>query len=124
VSAGRLVVMAAAVAAAVAAAAGVAVPAEAFARGRTVMKVSGSINLATATAAQLDRLPGVGEKAARAIVDYRGKTPFTRVEELVKVKGFGKKRFDRLRPHLTLSGATTLKVERLPAQGRARPRGQ
>jgi competence protein ComEA len=118
VSAGRWMVMVAA-----AAALGVGVPAEAFARARrTVVKVSGSLNLATATVAQLDQLPGIGEKAARAIVDYRGKTPFTRVEELVRVKGFGKKRFDQLKPFLTLSGATTLKVERIPAQGSARPR--
>ena len=116
-SAARAVMLAAGLAAAV----GVAVPAEALARDRVVVKVSGTLNLATATAAQLDQLPGVGEKAAKAIVDYRGKRPFTRVEELVRVKGFGKKRFDRLRPFLTLSGDNTLKVERLPAQGRDRP---
>ena len=116
-SAARRVMLAAGLAAAV----GVAVPAEALARGRPVLKVSGTINLATATAAQLDQLPGVGEKAAKAIVDYRGKTPFTRVEELVRVKGFGKKRFDRLKPFLTLSGDTTLKVERFAIQGRDRP---
>jgi competence protein ComEA len=115
VSAARPVVLALALAA-------LAVPAEGMAKGRrSLVKVSGAINLATATAAQLDQLPGVGEKAARAIVDYRGKTPFTRVEELVKVKGFGKKRFDRLKPYLTLSGITTLKVDRLRAHGRAPP---
>jgi len=43
------------------------------------------------------------------------------VEELVRVKGFGKKRFDRLKPFLTLSGDTTLKVERFAIQGRDRP---
>lgn len=99
-----------------------AAPAGAMAKGRrSAVKVSGAINLATATTAQLDQLPGVGEKAARAIVDYRGKTPFARVEELVRVKGFGKKRFDRLKPYLSLSGATTLKVERLPVHGRSPP---
>jgi len=88
------------------------------------VKVSGSLNLATATAAQLDQLPGVGQKAAKAIIDHRAKTPFSRVEELVQVKGFGKKRFDRLKPYLTLSGATTLKVERLSAQGRSASPGK
>jgi competence protein ComEA len=98
-----------------------ALPAGAMAKGRVPVKVSGTLNLATATSAQLDQLPGVGAKAAKAIIDYRAKTPFARVEELVKVKGFGKKRFDRLKPYLTLSGATTLKVERLSAQGRSAP---
>jgi competence protein ComEA len=114
VSAARLLVMVAALA----------LPASAMAKGRALLKVSGAINLATATAAQLDQLPGVGEKAAKAIIDYRTKTPFTRVEELVKVKGFGKKRFDRLKPYLTLTGATTLKVERLSVQGRPAPPGK
>ena len=101
--------------------AALALPAGAMAKGRAPLKVSGTLNLATASAAQLDQLPGVGEKAAKAIMDYRVKAPFTRVEDLVKVKGFGKKRFDRLKPYLTLTGATTLKVERLSAQGRSAP---
>ena len=112
-SAARLLVMVAALA----------LPAGAMAKGRAPVKMSGTLNLATATAAQLDQLPGVGGKAAKAIIDYRAKTPFSRVEELVKVKGFGKKRFDRLKPFLTLSGATTLKVERL-SQGRSAPPGK
>ncbi|RKH18215.1 helix-hairpin-helix domain-containing protein, partial [Corallococcus praedator] len=47
------------------------------------------------------------------------KRPFGRVEELVRVKGFGKKKFLKLRAHLALSGPTTLKVEKVPpAPGR------
>jgi len=86
--------------------------APAMARGKMVVKVSGSLNLTTANAEQLSELPGIGPKAAKAILDYRSKTHFTRVEDLVKVKGFGKKRFDRLRPYLALTGPTTIKVER------------
>ena len=66
----------------------------------------------------------MGEKAAKKIVDYRVKTPFKRVEELVKVKGFGKKKFDKLRPYLAVNGATTLVVKREPTpvtQGRPAP---
>jgi competence protein ComEA len=74
-------------------------------------KVTGVVNLNTATAAQLDELPGVGEKAAGRIVAYRQKTPFKRVEELVKVKGFGKKKFEKLKQHLTLNGPTTIHSE-------------
>ncbi|RYZ34658.1 MAG: helix-hairpin-helix domain-containing protein, partial [Myxococcaceae bacterium] len=32
----------------------------------------------------------------------------------VRVKGFGKKKFLKLRAHLALSGPTTLKVEKVP----------
>jgi competence protein ComEA len=91
--------------------------------------LSGTLNLNTATAAQLDQMPGVGPKAAERIIAYRTKTPFTRPEELVKVKGFGKKKLEKLKGHLAVSGPTTLKVtssEELaeappPAQGRGAP---
>ncbi|MDQ3263556.1 MAG: helix-hairpin-helix domain-containing protein [Myxococcota bacterium] len=73
-------------------------------------RISGVVNLNHATAAQLDLLPGVGEKAAKLIIAYRAQQPFKRIEDLVKVKGFGKKRFERLRPHLTVSGQTTVQV--------------
>lgn len=98
------------------------------AKGKTRVQCSGQINLNTATAAQLDQLPGVGEKAAIKIIEFRKKTPFQRPEEIVKVKGFGKKKFEKLKPYLAVSGPTTLKTQRVPAgegkdtaQGRGAP---
>lgn len=82
-------------------------------RGRT--QYSGVVNLNQATEAELDQLPGVGAKAAQRIISHREKRPFQRVEELVKVKGFGKKKFEKLKPYLTLTGQTTLKAEKPPA---------
>ena len=84
--------------------------AEAAAKKQAPKVITGVINLNTASAAQLDQLPGVGPKAAERIVAYRQKTPFSRPEELVRVKGFGKKKLDKLKPHLAVSGPTTLKV--------------
>ena len=85
-----------------------ATPAEAAKRGAKT-HVIGVLNLNQATANQLDLLPGVGQKAAKRILEYRTKTPFTKAEELVKVKGFGKKRFEKLKPFLAVAGTTTLK---------------
>jgi competence protein ComEA len=86
--------------------------------------LTGVLNLNTATAAQLDTMPGVGPKAAERIIAHRAKTPFTRPEDLIKVKGFGKKKLDKLKGHLAVTGPTTLKVstgaadDDPPAQGR------
>ena len=84
-------------------------PASAARRHASTAVVTGVLNLNQASAAQLDLLPGVGTKAAHSILDYRAKHPFGRPEELVKVKGFGKKRYERLRPFLAVQGPTTLK---------------
>lgn len=89
---------------------------EAFAakkKSKTQLQVSGQVNLNTATAAQLDQLPGVGEKAAKRIIEHRTKTPFAKTEDLMKVKGFGKKKFEKLKNNLSVSGPTSLSVKRI-----------
>lgn len=68
----------------------------------------GQVNLNTASAEELQRLPGVGPSRAVAIVEYRERHPFRRVEELMRIRGIGRKTFRRLRPLLTLDGPTTL----------------
>lgn len=69
---------------------------------------AGQVNLNTASAEELQRLPGVGPSRAVAIVAYRDQHPFRRVEELMRIRGIGRKTFRRLRPMLTLEGPTTL----------------
>ncbi len=76
-------------------------------------RCTGVVNLNEATVAELDLLPGVGEKAAQRILEHRQKRRFQRIEELVRVKGFGRKKFLKLKPHLALVGPTTRKVERV-----------
>ena len=61
------------------------------------------IPLNTASVDELDTLPGIGPKTARAIVEYReshGK--FTSAEELLQVRGIGRKKLAALRPHITV----------------------
>ncbi len=83
-------------------------------KAKTKLQVTGQLNLNTATVSQLDQLPGVGEKAAKRIIEYRSKTPFAKTEELMKVKGFGKKKFEKLKSNLTISGQNSLSVRRVP----------
>lgn len=60
---------------------------------------SGRVNLNTATAAQLDTLPGVGPGLAAAILKLRHRMGgrFRSIEDLREVPGVGPKRFNRLR---------------------------
>jgi competence protein ComEA len=61
------------------------------------------VNLNTATATQIATLPGIGEKAAERIIEYREKNGgFKKIEELMNVKGIGEKSFLKLKPLITV----------------------
>ncbi|WP_405084292.1 ComEA family DNA-binding protein [Microbispora sp. NBC_01389] len=61
------------------------------------------VNLNTATAAQLDALPGVGGVIAQRIVDYRdARGGFQSVEQLKDVPGIGERKFAELRDKVTV----------------------
>ena len=69
--------------------------------------VDGVVNLNTAPVEVLGLLPGVGPAKAAEIVAYRKKRPFRTVDELVRIKGIGRKMVRRLRVHLAVAGPTT-----------------
>jgi competence protein ComEA len=59
---------------------------------------AGPVELNTATAEQLDGLPGVGPATAEAILAYReANGPFTSVEQLLDVRGIGEAKLESLR---------------------------
>ena len=64
------------------------------------------VNLNTATATELETLPGVGARMAARIIEYRQKKgPFKKVEELMNVQGIGEKNFLKLKPQLTVGAS-------------------
>jgi len=63
-----------------------------------------AVNLNTATKEELVALSGIGPAKAQAILDYRAQHGgFKSVEELKEVKGIGARRFEKLKPDLTLT---------------------
>ncbi len=51
------------------------------------------------------RLPGIGPKKARAILEERGRRPFRSVHDLRRVKGIGPRTVQRLAPYVTAGAA-------------------
>ena len=63
------------------------------------------ISLNSATQQELqERLPGIGEKLAQRIVEYREQHGgFQSLEELKNVEGIGDKMLEKIKPYLSLS---------------------
>ena len=61
------------------------------------------VDLNTATAEELDTLPGIGESLARRIIAYReANGPFRIVEELTRVSGIGEGTLEGLIDYITV----------------------
>ena len=60
------------------------------------------VNLNTATQAELIALPGIGPSMANRIMALRRVRTFTRVEDLLQVRGIGESKLNKLRPYVTV----------------------
>jgi competence protein ComEA len=77
---------------------------EKSAKPKASASVATPVNLNTATAAQLEKLPGIGARTAQLIVEHRQKNGnFKKVEELMNIKGIGEKSFLKLKPLVTVT---------------------
>ena len=61
-----------------------------------------AVNLNTASAEELSALKGIGESTAQKIIEYRSAHKFSDIEDLMKIKGIGQKKFDAIKKDLSV----------------------
>lgn len=73
---------------------------------RPVATTAAPVDINTASASDLETVPGIGKALAQRIVDFRQKNgAFGKVDELLKIQGIGDKSLEKLRPYLTVGRA-------------------
>jgi len=64
------------------------------------------VDINTADAAELQKVPGIGEALARRIVEFReANGRFEKVDDLLNVRGIGVTSLEKLRPYLVVKKA-------------------
>ncbi len=76
-------------------------------RARAEQSQDGVVNIQTANLDQLQLLPGIGPSKAEAIVAFRERRAFRRVQDIMRVRGIGRATFRHLRSMITVDGPTT-----------------
>jgi comEA protein len=65
------------------------------------LKPGQTVNINTATAEELDALPGIGPTKAQAIIDYRNENGrFNSIEDIQKVKGIKGGEFSKIKDYI------------------------
>jgi len=73
------------------------------------------ININTATAADLQQVPGIGPSTAQKIIDTRKSYgAFKSVDDLLAIKGIGPKKLEKMRKYLTVGRPPTKKQSATP----------
>ncbi|WP_277218087.1 helix-hairpin-helix domain-containing protein [Peptoniphilus vaginalis] len=62
---------------------------------------SSKININSADLNELTKIPGVGEKTAQKILDYRANNSFSSIEDIKNVPGIGDKKFESMKDYIS-----------------------
>jgi competence protein ComEA len=74
------------------------------AKAATKASAAAPVNLNTASAIELQTLPGVGPATSARILEYRQKAGgFKKIEDLMNIQGIGEKSFLKLKPLVIVS---------------------
>ena len=61
-----------------------------------------AVNINTASIEELSTLPGIGQGTAEKIIKYRSEHTFKTTTELMKVKGIGEKKYEKIKSKLSI----------------------
>ena len=60
------------------------------------------VDINSANIKELLSIKGIGYKKAAAIIEYRKTHKFTKIEDIMKVKGIGKKLFEKIKDQIEI----------------------
>ncbi len=60
------------------------------------------VALNSATKEELMTISGIGESKAISIIEYREKSPFTKIEDILNVSGIGEALFEKIKAFITI----------------------
>ena len=64
---------------------------------------SGKVSINTAAESNLCKVRGIGPSTAKKIIEHRSTNgPFSKIEDIMKVKGIGKGKFEKIREQITI----------------------
>ncbi|STQ86157.1 DNA-binding protein [Helicobacter muridarum] len=70
-----------------------------------------AVNINTANEKELMTLSGIGEAKAKAIIAYRSKNRFKKIEDIMQVGGIGQGIFDKIKNDITVGGTQPNKAQ-------------
>lgn len=82
------------------------------------------VNINTANSAELQQVPGIGPATADKILQMRKSYgTFKSVDDLLSIRGIGKKRLEKMRKYLTISKSSPVnKLSNLPKTSALQPK--
>src|SRR5437660_5894839 len=81
------------------------------------------VNINTATSEELQQVPGIGPATAEKILQMRKSYgTFKSVDDLLSIKGIGKKRLEKMRKYLTVSKSAAANRVARPATSASPPK--
>ena len=75
------------------------------------------LNINRASLDELEMIPGMNTRLARAIIEYRRDQPFESVEDLTNVSGIGPATLERIRPYVRVGGTAEMLRDILTTPG-------